>query len=103
MLYNEYDQACRMYSAYEGYMGPPFYTSTTTTTPNKQQTEREGVYMDNQMLFHFYGNSAMASGYNMGGVSDYVNPNAVLPVAYSKIKTDESNEHSSPISQSKPG
>ncbi|XP_078326103.1 uncharacterized protein LOC111127169 isoform X3 [Crassostrea virginica] len=106
MLYNEYDQACRMYSAYEGYMGPPFYTSTsttTTTTPNKQQTEREGVYMDNQMLFHFYGNSALASSYNMGGVSDYVNPNAVLPVAYSKIKKDELDEHSSPISQSKPG
>eukprot|EP00105_Crassostrea_gigas_P005554 XP_011419198.1 PREDICTED: uncharacterized protein LOC105322259 isoform X2 [Crassostrea gigas] len=96
MLYNEYDQACRMYSAYEGYLAPPFYTSTT---PNKQQPDREGVYMDNQMLFHFYGNGALANNYNIAGVSDYVNPNAVLPLAYSKIKVDDHEEHSPPLSQ----
>ncbi|XP_048778410.2 uncharacterized protein LOC125682068 isoform X2 [Ostrea edulis] len=99
MLYSEYDPQCRMYSAYEGYLAPPYYNPTN---PNKQQIERDGMYMDNQMLFHFYGGGALANGYNVSGLTDYVNPNAVLPVAYSKIKSDELCEQSSPVSHAKP-
>lgn len=88
-----------MYSAYEGYLAPPYYNPTN---PNKQQIERDGMYMDNQMLFHFYGGGALANGYNVSGLTDYVNPNAVLPVAYSKIKSDELCEQSSPVSHAKP-
>ncbi|XP_061170142.1 uncharacterized protein LOC133179390 [Saccostrea echinata] len=100
LLYGEYDPSCRVYGACDGYMATPYYTPTT---PNKQQMERESIYMDSQMLFHFYGNGAMASGFNMSGLTDYVNPNAVLPIAYSKSKSDQQQEQSSPVSQSKPG
>ncbi|XP_062614414.1 uncharacterized protein LOC134276161 isoform X2 [Saccostrea cucullata] len=100
LLYGEYDPPCRVYGAYDGYIAPPYYTPTT---PNKQQMERESVYMDSQMLFHFYSNGAMASGFNMSGLTDYVNPNAVLPIAYSKSKPDDLQEQSSPVSHTKPG